>query len=357
MNILYYITGHGYGHAVRAIEIIKVLLDYPAISHIYVKSTVPHWLFEPICCDRLTYLERNLDIGCIQKNSFYVNKKQTFEKYAQLLQHKSELIQDETRFFHTHQIDLILSDITPFAFDAAHQANLTSFAIGNFSWDWIYAQWLSEFPQYSDIVDDIRASYSKAGQLLRLPFFGDMSVFPSIIDVPLVGRKSIRSSQFIRNQIIPNLQQDRKLVFLGLRKTDMENVDWTGIDTQNRYLFVSQNRKLKGNNIIDLNGSLEFYDILSACDAVLTKPGYSMVSEVILNKVPILYVPRSDNIEDQPLIQGLQKFSVSEPLPPSEFIRGHWCPYLDTLLSKPQNWPPITNNGASYIAQIIMEGV
>ncbi|MDZ7722832.1 MAG: glycosyltransferase family protein [candidate division KSB1 bacterium] len=357
MNIVYYITGHGYGHAIRAFEIIKALLEYPDISQITIKTTAPEWLFKPKPDARFCYIKNELDFGCIQSDSFYIDKKQTLARYAELLEQKSVLVNKETEFLKSQNINLILSDITPFAFDAAQRAGINSAAIGNFSWDWIYTQWLAEFPQYEFVVNDIRASYSKADILYRLPFHGDLSAFSKSIDTPLVGRRSNLAPEFVRDQIFKQISADTKLVFLGLRTTDLLGIDWDQLESGKHFTYLSQNRDIPGSGIINIQNSFEFYDLLSACDAVITKPGYSMVSEVIINKVPTLYVPRYDNIEDQPLIKGLEDYAVSRELPPLDFKTGNWHPHLETLFSKPNRWPRIKDDGASFIAETIMEGV
>ena len=119
MKLAFYISGHGYGHAVRDIEVIKSLLKIAADAEIHVRTTAPRWLFEPLLSARVIYHERELDFGVKQKNSFSADKKATFAGYAELIERKKILIEEEVNFLQSLRPDIILSDITPFAFDAA----------------------------------------------------------------------------------------------------------------------------------------------------------------------------------------------------------------------------------------------
>ena len=193
-NILYYISGHGYGHATRSIEIINYLIAHTHNVHVHIKTYAPQWLFHALDNSRTHFWYLKHDVGAIQNNSFYADKKATLEAYADFINSKPEVLQSESEFIHENHIDLIISDISPIAFEIAEKSKLPSIAIGNFSWDWIYKEWLQEFPQFKFVLDDIETSYKKADVLLRLPFYGDMSVFKEIVDVAVVGRKANQSS-------------------------------------------------------------------------------------------------------------------------------------------------------------------
>ena len=45
-SILYYVTGHGYGHAVRSNQVIRALQEAAPGLLVHVRSTAPEWLFE-----------------------------------------------------------------------------------------------------------------------------------------------------------------------------------------------------------------------------------------------------------------------------------------------------------------------
>ena len=83
----------------------------------------------------------------------------------------------------------MLGDIPPLAFAAAARAGLPAIGLANFSWDWIYRHAARQAPALAAAADHCAAAYAKATLLLRLPFAGDLSVFPRVEDIPLVARR------------------------------------------------------------------------------------------------------------------------------------------------------------------------
>lgn len=353
MNIAYYISGHGYGHTIRSIEIIKKLLT--SSSKIHVRTMAPQWLFNGLDPSRFIYHAVRLEGGIVQRNSFSVEKLETLKAYAELIDQKKDLLSAEESFLSKQNIDLVLSDITPLAFEAAAKPSIPAIAIGNFSWDFIYEPWITELPEYKYIVDDIKHSYAHARLLLKLPFYADMSVFKKQEKMPLVGRKSFKSKKELNKSLKKRLQTDRKVVLLGLRSTDMAEVEWSNVVRIDEVQFITTSTLLSGKNISSIpEGTLPFEDLLCGCDAIISKAGYSIVSEVIVNQTPILYVPRKDFVEDPALLKGLRTYSLCEELTQETFFRGQWQESLQRLFAKPVDWPYIRSDGASVIAEWIL---
>jgi hypothetical protein len=352
VTLVFYISGHGYGHAVRDIEIIKALLRQNPQLTVHVSTCAPRWLFDPLPAGRVFYHERELDFGVLQENSFSADKAATLQRYAQLIERKEQLLDEEMAFLRNVSADIIVSDITPLAFDAAARFGKKASAIGNFSWDWIYADYLDDFPQFEFVVEDIRRSYQQAARLLRIPFYGDMSVFPRIENVPLVARRATESSETTRGKLGIPVHSAKKYVLLGLRMSDLDGVNWRCVEEIQNIVFIAISRDVPLKNCLHIEeGFFPFENVLNACDAVLSKPGYSMVSELIANQTPLLYVPRRDFAEDPVLIQGLQDYAVCEELTQQEFKEGSWQQALQQLFEKPTVWPLIRCDGAEVIAK------
>lgn len=354
-NIAFYISGHGYGHSIRAIEIIKMLLAMRDNTFVHIRTGAPQWLFADVLGERCQHHAVHLDVGAVQQNSFSVDKKATLQQYASLISRYSSLLETEKNFLVGRNINIVASDITPLAFDAAKEAGIPAIAIGNFSWDWIYGAWMDEYKEFSFVVQHIRRSYQKANLLLRLPFYGDMSVFPRIKDISLIGRKAERSGANVREKLGFHVQGDRKLVLLGMRYDDLKLVRWPTVTRSSRFWFLTNKAEIRGENIRHFQeGDVPFQDIVNACDAVLSKPGYSIIAECITNRTPMLYIPRDDFVEDSVLRKGLEEFAVCEKMPIEEYEKGQWQAYLDRLFAKPNHWPEIKTDGAMVAAQEIL---
>ncbi len=355
MKVVFYISGHGYGHAVRDIEIIKSLLSIQPNAEIHFRTKAPRWLFGPLLGDAVKYHERELDFGVVQKTSFSADKKATFNRYLDLIRMRDILIEQEIDFLETIQPDVILSDITPLAFDAAEAFGTKAIAIGNFSWDWIYSDFVSDIAEFKNVIHNIQNSYKKAEQLWRIPFYGDMGIFPNIENVPLVGRKATKPADVTRQQL--GLKNDQtKYVLLGLRLADLENVDWQQVENMFGITFVAVSRDIMLTNCLHLTEKdVPFENVLNACDAVLSKPGYSIVSEVLVNRTPMIYIPRRDFLEDPILIDALNNMAIAEELSQDDFYAGNWRASFDRLFARDKRWADIRVDGANVIAQKIVD--
>ena len=63
-------------------------------------------------------------------------------------------------------------------------------------------------------------------------------------------------------------------------------------------------------------------DLLNACDAAISKPGYGLVAEIIANQTRLLYTSRSDFVEYEVLAKGLKEYAVTRELSREDFFAG-----------------------------------
>ena len=97
-----------------------------------------------------------------------------------------------------------------------------------------------------------------------------------------------------------------------------------------------------------------YQDLLCTADAIVTKPGYGIVADVLAQRVPVLYTDRGDFAEYPRLVAALSDCATAEFIPQQELLGGNWSPYLSRLLAKPPHWPEIELNGAQVAAQKIL---
>ncbi len=356
LNILYYISGHGYGHAVRAIEVMRALARQNPGLFFHIRSDAAPWLFA-MNLDRERYALHpvRLDIGAVQKTSFHIDKKRTCDALRALYDSRREQVEKEVVFARQVGARLVVSDIVPLAFDVAEAAGLPSLAVANFSWDWIYAHYVSEIPAFAEIVDAIRQSYRKATLLLRLPFHGDLSVFPRIKDIPLIARKARMAKEDVLRRLGMSAAPPERLALVAFRAADLAqvNLDRLASIPWVRFLTLGLGRTFR--NSLDVAPDfLPTAELARACDVVVSKPGYGLVSEILANRTPLLYTSRDDFAEYEVLERGLRRFAHAAFLPRSAFLAGEWEEALRELLHAPPHWLPIAVDGAEKAAQEVL---
>ncbi|RJQ55043.1 MAG: hypothetical protein C4526_04415 [Nitrospiraceae bacterium] len=93
--ILYYVSGHGFGHSTRAIEVGRHLAPF---ARTIFCTSAPQWLYDCYYGPGLEFRPVELDCGVIQHDSLLLDEKKTLETYTALLSRASETIQAEVDF-------------------------------------------------------------------------------------------------------------------------------------------------------------------------------------------------------------------------------------------------------------------
>jgi L-arabinokinase len=73
-------------------------------------------------------------------------------------------------------------------------------------------------------------------------------------------------------------------------------------------------------------------DLIAASDVVLGKLGYGTVSECLTHRTPLVYVPRSQWPEEEPLRVYLEGQSGGVRMPVEAFVTGDWAEYLHAAM-------------------------
>src|SRR5207253_2780668 len=95
--------------------------------------------------------------------------------------------------------------------------------------------------------------------------------------------------------------------------------------------------------------------LLAASDAVIMKPGYGIVADLLANRVPALYVSRDGFREEPILIRTLETEGRAVPLPRDALAALDLRPALDRLLSLDRPWTTRRIDGADVAARRILK--
>jgi hypothetical protein len=348
------VSGHGYGHAVRSAEVARALIARGA--RVVVRSDAPRWLLP----DEVGWLPSPgwpLDVGVIQHDGLEFDIDATrgaWQTFAASFDARTEA---EARVLRGAGVDVVVGDIPPLAFAAAARAGLPSFAVGNFTWDWIYAIW----PNFEDIVARVRAGYAHADVLLRLPLHSAdaeaFAAFTSIKDVPLVARRARRTREEVRHEL--GLRADSPAVLISFGGFNTRGLDLARLARWSGYTFVLiQTEGPLPANVLNLNESpADYVSLLAACDVVVTKPGYGIVADCLANRVPVLFTDRGPFREYDVLAEALTRLGRARFVPRHEMLSGDLGPHLDALLESDLHWADLPMNGAAVVADHVLHRV
>jgi L-arabinokinase len=252
-------------------------------------------------------------------------------------------VADEVAFLREHHATVVVADLPPLGVAAARAAGLPAIAFGNFTWDWIYAQ----YEGGTDLVRQIGESYAQTTLALRLPMWGGFETMPRIEDLPFVARHSRREPDDTRRALGIPLEACVVLSSFGgygvdgMAKPSVADyhVLWPG-DIDEAAMYEQGYR---------------YEDLVRAVDVVVTKPGYGIISECLANDTALLYTSRGDFREYPVLVEAMPRFLRSAFISREELFAGNWGPHLDRLLAQPSPSENPATNGAEVAADMLLQ--
>jgi UDP:flavonoid glycosyltransferase YjiC (YdhE family) len=352
-SILYYITGHGYGHAVRSQQVICALQRAAGDLRVHVRTSAPDWLFHD--ADRaVSYSRQAIDIGIVQPNSLDMDIDATWRACRALHQSLPGLIAQEVAFVREQKIDLIAGDIPPLCFEIAARADVPSVAVTNFTWDVIYSAYAAKHPGLDPLIEEMTGFYRRATLALTLPYPCSMSMFARREPIPWISRSSALNRREARAQF--GLPLNRKIVLLSFGGIGFDDLPWGRLSELSEFFFVTTGpTELARENLLVLSlAQRRYVDLLRGVDAIVTKPGYGIVADVLAHRLPVLYTERGEFLEYPRLVQALTELGTAEFIPQADLLSGEIRPYLTRLLDKAPHWPEVPLNGAAVAAEKIL---
>jgi len=350
--VLAYVSGHGFGHAVRTAVVLRCLRARLPRLPIEVVSNAPRWLFPADA----GYHPLLTDIGLVQRDGLEHDEQATLSVLDRFLSALPALADAEAARVRVARPRLVLGDVPALAFEVAARLGVPGVALGNFSWDDVYTPFVPALPGYAPLVAQLRASYARAELLLRLPFHLDMSAFPRRVEIPLVARQPGRSRPEARRAA--GIPADATAVLLAFGGFDVASLDLTALQRLPDFLFVrpiEAPRGWRASNVLEVpsHGGLPFPDLLVACDAVVTKPGYGMLADLFACRVPALFAERPRFAEYPILAAALQQHGRALPIARDALERGELQASLERLLALDTPWSDLPLDGGERAAETL----
>ena len=371
--IVFYVSGHGFGHASRSIEVINAVLAKRPETRIGVRTAAPRWLFDLTVKGKVAFGTLECDTGVVQIDALSLDEADTIRRAAAFHSDLVTRAASETRVLRELGAGLIVGDIPPLAFAVGASAGIPSIGVGNFTWDWIYA----DYPRVRlapSLLPTIRGAYAKASMALRLPMSGGFETFSNVKDIPFIARHATRTREEVCKLL--KLPSDKPIVLLSFGGYGLPGLEGDTLSKFKKYTVVtvasapvSRARKetaaeRKGsfvsvNQEVMYDIGVRYEDLVGAADALVTKPGYGIVAECIANDTAVLYTSRGHFPEYDVLIEDMPKYLRTAFISHDDLFAGKWEGAIDKLLAqgKPKNYKKPETNGADVAADILLKAL
>ncbi|CAM0139345.1 unnamed protein product [Umbelopsis sp. WA50703] len=405
----FYVSGHGWGHATRANQIITDILRLPAGHTVYVVSNATDFIFQGVIKIGAIYRHSLIDAGVVQPLAYTVDRDETISQLKTFLERRPETIEKEVKWLKEIGADCVICDAPFLPCAAAEAAGIPAALASNFTFDEVY-EGLCEGDALdeeirklnSQVIDD----YKNADLLVRLPgairipSFDDSdelvpitpvtSSFPDrkgvvngkhslpsvsasnvrshdsrrydrhIIDVPLVFRKFRRPrDEVLAGLNIPkDIRDTHKVLVLSFGGQILGKEGWGDPLPPNWICIVccaSDAAKLPP-KFYKATRDAYVPDLTNAADVLLGKLGYGTCSECIGHGTPFVYVPRPQFIEEMGLLKLMKNQGSAVELPREDFEQGRWASYISEAAELPGRCEPervVGHNGGEVAARAL----
>jgi UDP:flavonoid glycosyltransferase YjiC (YdhE family) len=364
VTVCFYVSGHGFGHASRVIEVINALRERRPDLRVVVRTTAAPWLFNLTVRGPVDYHHGDVDTGVVQIDSLHLDADATVLRAREFMRTFDARVAAEAAFLRHQRAAMVVADLPPLGIAAAKRAGLPAIALGNFTWDWIY----SGYPDTDDLVREIADVYADADIALRLPMHGGFASFGKTVDLPFVARRSAREPADTREAL--GLPASERLVLVSFGGYGLEGLDLDALSRLDGYVALVSGsvplgdlpagaRSGRRGSLLPIdehamyNAGRRYEDLVRAVDVVATKPGYGIIAECVANRTAILYTSRGRFVEYDVLVQAMPRVLRCGYIAHHDLFAGRWRTALDAILTQPPPPESPPTNGAEVLARMI----
>jgi L-arabinokinase len=359
--VCFYISGHGFGHASRQIEIVNALGALAPATPIVIRTSAPPWLFERTLRVPAQLVPGECDTGVVQIDSLHPDIPATIARAREFYESLPARAAHEAGLLRDRGVSLVISDAPPLACAAAADAGIPSVVVSNFTWDWIYDGFSAEVAGTPALVDTIGTAYSRAAAGWRLPMHGGFRTVPNVRDVPFVARHARHPRDGVRRAL--GLPLDLPIVLVSFGGYGIEGLDLSRLDCLDRYVVLMTEGEPSGGRVPDrvlivpeariYDSGGRYEEVVAAVDVVLSKPGYGIISECVASRTGFLYTSRGNFAEYDALVRDMPRFLRSAYIDHAALFAGRWRTALDAIMAAPEPPERPATNGAEVVAGMI----
>jgi L-arabinokinase len=345
-------TAHGYGHASRQMEVMRTLLARRPDARIAVLSAVPEAVFrdylgpEP----RVVIEPFRADVGIVQKDGLVMDHAATLRALEAAWSDPDRAEIALADRLAAHRPSVVIADIPPVAFGAARRLGMPSVGVGNFDWAWIYAYYARHDPAFETWRALAERWHAEASIAVHLTPGPPLTGFTRVVEGGLLARRLQTGVLDVRARLDISAADRTVLASFGgfglsdaaARIPPIPGVTWILADPMED-LGRPDTRFARG---------IPYLGLLAACDAVLTKPGYGIVSEAAWNHTRVLYTDRGDFPEYPWLVSWLHDNVPCAHVSSTALGTPAMGEALRGLFAQVERWPDRAE-GAEIVADVV----
>ena len=332
MTVVFYITGHGFGHAVRQIAIVNALAQRRPDVPIVVRTSVAPWLFSRSVRASVRLEPGPVDTGAIQRGSLDVDIPATLAAAEAFYADGEAWIAREAAFLTGEGARLVVADIPPLPIAAARRAGIPAIGISNFTWDWIYEDYDAR-RLAPGLVETLEAHYACADRGLAA---ADARRLRQLLDAARPAARRPRRPPAARRRprragpaagaaagagVARRLRRPRHR---PARAPPRRCAAWPTSSPTSYDAFTPGNGVHRIDETAMYGQRIRYEDLVGAVDIVASKPGYGIISECAANGTALLYTDRGRFCEYDVLVREMPRYLEAAFIGQEDLLAGRW---------------------------------
>jgi hypothetical protein len=353
--IAYFISPHGFGHASRAAAVMEAVYELDSTLRFEIFTKVPKWFFDHSLSGAFEYHSLLTDIGVVQMTPLHGDLQKTVQQLDDFLPFNPSEMRELAEVVKVSGCRMVICDIAPMGIEVARQAGIPSLLVENFTWDWIYEEYLKLNQRIGRHILYLRELFEAADlhiqtEPVSCPRNVNLTTYP-------VSRKTRNSEYNIRKRLRIHEEVKTVLITMGGIREDYGFLEQLLQRPDICFLIAGAGDKLNTReNLVFLPHHSDFFhpDLVNACDGVIGKAGYSTVAEIYYAGVPFAYISRGSFRESPSMMSFIADQMYGLPIEENTFYDGRWLSRLDELLA----FPRITRRGprgSEQVARFVLD--
>ena len=322
MCVVAYVSGHGFGHSAREIEVLRHLRpDIPLI----VKTSAPPWFWKSEMPRPFDLVTDNFDVGCVQHDSIRIDIPATLAAYQAIDVQNRARFDDEADYLRRVGARMVVSDVPPFPLAVADAVGIPSALVCNFTWADIYDEFVASEPAFAPIVAQMRRDYAKATVCLDTDLSLPLPDGPRTEAVGPVARPATARHDELR-ALLPASARGRRLALVYLGNWGYP-LDYRRLERLADWHFLSLDPPpcaVANWTVFPRSSEWPHPDLVASVDLVVSKAGYGIVAECLAAGTPILYPPRPEFAEFAAIDRTLESWTGGLPIALDRFLDLSW---------------------------------
>jgi hypothetical protein len=355
-NVACFATSHGFGHATRAVAVLRALAKNAPGLTVNSFSTLPDWFWTENLSPDIPHHAHQLetDVGLVQKSPFEHDLDQTITRLERFLAFDEPALEDVRKILRESKPDLILCDISPLGLVLGKELDIPTVLVENFTWDWIYGTYLNEDSRFEPIIEQLGTLFRSAD--LRIQTEPICERIESCPLVPPLFREFREPTNRILDRLGLPTGSRYLLVTTGGIPQDFSFLDKLKDRKDLTFVITGNFPQLeRADNLILLphRSGFHFPDLVRASCGVVGKVGYGTVAETWGSKVPLFAVYRENFRESKHIKNFVDRDVPSLKASETDFLDGTWIDRIDEFLALPEADGENRPNGAKEAGHLI----